>query len=96
MRTVTAQPADVPIIHQNAVYTLDQARGTLQLAKDTLGREIRLGRLRVARRAGKYLILGSWLLEWIEAGDEITRRPRSPRDVDAVLSHPAESGSHDV
>jgi hypothetical protein len=64
---------NIPVIHENAVYGLEQARTALGLAKATLGREIRLGRLRVAKRAGKYLILGSWLLEWIAAG-EITRR----------------------
>jgi hypothetical protein len=44
---------EAPVIRQNAVYSLDQARHTLQLAKATLGREIRLGRLRVSKRAGK-------------------------------------------
>jgi hypothetical protein len=62
-----------PVIDPRAVFTVEQARSTLQLAKNCLPREIRLGRLRVAKRAGKYLILGSWLLEWIEAG-ELPRR----------------------
>jgi hypothetical protein len=65
----------VPVIDPRAVFTIEQARGTLQLAKNCLPREIRLGRLRVAKRAGKYLILGAWLLEWIEAG-EVRRRAR--------------------
>jgi hypothetical protein len=63
-----------PIIDPKAVFTIEQARNALQLAKNCLPREIRLGRLRVSRRAGKYLILGAWLLEWIEAG-ELPRRP---------------------
>jgi hypothetical protein len=63
----------VPVIRPNAVYSLELARHTLLLAKNCLPREIRLGRLRVAKRAGKYLILGKWLLEWIAAG-EVTRR----------------------
>jgi hypothetical protein len=45
----------------------------LGLAKGCLPREIRLGRLRASKRAGKYLIVGAWLLEWIESG-EVKRR----------------------
>jgi hypothetical protein len=59
----------VPIIDPRAVFNIDQARATLRLAKNCLPREIRLGRLRVSKRAGKYLILGQWLLEWIETGE---------------------------
>jgi hypothetical protein len=66
----------VPVIDPKAVFTIDQARRTLQLAKNCLPREIRLGRLRVAKRAGKYLILGAWLLEWIEAGELPPRQSR--------------------
>jgi hypothetical protein len=62
-------------IEPNAIYTLETARAALGLAKATLGREVRLGRLRVAKRAGKYLILGSWLLQWIESGEVRRRRP---------------------
>jgi hypothetical protein len=65
-----------PVIDPKAVYSLEQARSTLQLAKNCLPREIRLGRLRVAKRAGKYFILGAWLLEWIEAGELPAREPR--------------------
>ena len=64
-----------PVIDPKAVFNLQQARSTLQLAKNCLPREIRLGRLRVAKRAGKYFILGAWLLEWIEGG-EVTRQKK--------------------
>lgn len=60
-------------IDENAVYDLQAARSALALTKGTLPREIKLGRLRAAKRAGKYLILGRWLREWIEAG-EVPRR----------------------
>jgi hypothetical protein len=63
----------IHVINPCAVYDLQSARTALGLAKATLGREIRLGRLRVAKRAGKYLLLGSWLLTWIEEG-EVRRR----------------------
>jgi hypothetical protein len=74
----------VPVIQPNAVYSLDQARHTLRLAKNCLPREIRLGRLRVAKRAGKYLILGEWLLQWIAAGELPRRQPRPQSEADAI------------
>jgi hypothetical protein len=84
------QQAAVPVIHCNAVYSLDLARNALGLAKATLGREIRLGRLRVAKRAGKYMILGSWLLEWIESG-EVSNRKGTAAQVIATGSQAAEN-----
>lgn len=55
-------------IEQTAVYDLATAREALDLAETTLPRAIRRGQLRASRRAGKYLILGQWLLDWIAAG----------------------------
>jgi hypothetical protein len=68
----------VHVIHPNAVYTLLTARSALGLAKATLRREIRLRRLRVSKRAGRYYILGEWLLDWLRTG---------------VVNGPAQSGS---
>jgi hypothetical protein len=65
------------VIDPHAVYTLESARTALGLAKACLPREIRLGRLKVAKRAGRYFVLGSWLLAWIEDG-EIKRGQRKP------------------
>ena len=66
-------PPSAPVINPRAVYGLASAAAVLGLARGTLPREIRLGRLRVAKRAGKYFILGAWLLDWIRGG-ELTRR----------------------
>jgi hypothetical protein len=74
MPTVTKASGTVPVIAPTAVYSIEQAQAALGLKRTTLAREIRLGRLRVARRGGKYLVLGKWLLQWIEAG-ELTREP---------------------
>jgi hypothetical protein len=73
----TVEPVIPPVhvIDPKAVYTIPQARHALGLARGTLPRESRLGRLRVARRAGKHYVLGAWLLEWLEAG-EVRREPR--------------------
>lgn len=57
------------LIHPSAVYDRDAARKALKLKKSTLTRELRLGRLRCSKRAGRVLILGQWLLEWIESGE---------------------------
>jgi hypothetical protein len=56
------------VIRPTAVYTLTTAQEALGLNASTLGREIRLGRLRSAKRAGKVFILGRWLLAWLERG----------------------------
>jgi hypothetical protein len=58
------------VIHPTAVYTLDVATRALDLAKGTLKREARLGRIRVSRRAGRYYLLGSWILDWLRAGEK--------------------------
>jgi hypothetical protein len=68
-------------IDPNAVYTLESARACLGLANATLRREIRLGRLRVSKRAGRYFLLGDWLLAWLREG-EIPRGRRSGGDND--------------
>lgn len=60
----------VPVIDPRAVYTLETARLTLGLAKHTLVREVRQGRLRVSRRGGKYFLTGAWLLEWLQNGEK--------------------------
>jgi hypothetical protein len=71
-------PARPPhLIHPLAVYTLPSARSALGLAKSSLNREIRLKRLRVARRGGRYFILGEWLLAWLRGG-EVGRRETEP------------------
>lgn len=76
--TVARKAADeietAPAIHTinpTAVYSRDTARRILGLRKSTISREIRERRLRVSMRAGRYFILGKWILEWIEAGEKV-------------------------
>jgi hypothetical protein len=57
------------IVHPQAVYTPESLKAALGLSKHTVAREVRLGRLRVARRAGKHFILGRWVLSWLESGE---------------------------
>jgi hypothetical protein len=61
----------------NGVYDLESGREALGLAKGCLPREARLGRLRVAKRGGKIMILGRWLIEWIKSGEVHRRRDHS-------------------
>jgi hypothetical protein len=68
------KPGPLLVIEPNAVFTLAGARAALRLAKSTFRREVREGRLRVSCRAGRRWLLGSWLLEWIAAG-ELPPRP---------------------
>jgi hypothetical protein len=61
------------VIRRNALYDLSQARAFLGLARGTLSREMKLGRLRFSVRAGKRYFLGEWLLQWIQGGE--VRKP---------------------
>jgi hypothetical protein len=62
------------VINPNALYFQDELRQLLRLKESTVRRELREGRLRVSKRAGRYIFLGAWILEWVEAG-ELKRRP---------------------
>ena len=63
------------IIHPAAVYTVDDLRRNLGLKASSVRREVRLGRLRMAKRCGRYYCLGRWVREWIESG-EVKKTPR--------------------
>jgi hypothetical protein len=65
---------NIPIIIPTAVYTLKTLTELLSLKPGTLPRELRLGRLRFSKRAGRVFILGIWVLEWFESGEIMKRR----------------------
>ena len=65
-----------PVIELNAVFTRDSLRAALGLREYTIKREIREGRLRGSKRAGRHFFLGEWVLEWLRGG-ELRRRKRS-------------------
>jgi hypothetical protein len=71
-RTVAASAEQRPpgphVIDPTAVYTIATATAALTLRKECLPREIRLGRLQARKRAGRYWILGKWLLAWLATG----------------------------
>ena len=62
-------PAAPHVIRANAIYSLATARAALGLKAATLPREIRLGRLRVSKRGGRYFLLGQWILDWLRSGE---------------------------
>jgi hypothetical protein len=67
------------IVHPHAVYTAASLQAALGLTRTTVSREARLGRLRVAKRAGRYFILGRWVMQWLEEG-EVRRKDRRAKD----------------
>jgi hypothetical protein len=71
-KTKARMPA-VHVISPTGIYDLVTAREALGLQQNTLPREIRKRRLRASKRAGRYFVLGSWLIEWLEGG-ELSRR----------------------
>jgi hypothetical protein len=72
-RQQVAPPAPF-VIHDNAIFTREQLQAGLGLAHNCIAREVRLKRLRVAKRGGRYYFLGSWVREWL-AGGEVGRKP---------------------
>jgi hypothetical protein len=71
----------VPIIHENAVYTIELLTQDMQglgMTENSWRREIKEGRLKVHDRCGQYLIMGSDLLEWIRGGPG--QRTGTPRE----------------
>jgi hypothetical protein len=64
------------VIEPTAVYTVEDLRRLFKLGSSSVRREVRLGRLRIAKRCGRYLCLGEWVQQWIEGG-ELRRRSRS-------------------
>jgi hypothetical protein len=59
----------IHVIEPNAIYFPEDLLRVCRLRKSTIRREVREGRLKVARRAGRYFILGSWLLDWLRSGE---------------------------
>jgi hypothetical protein len=92
--TAPARQALAPVIDPHAVFTVSSAQAVLALPKGCLPREIRLGRLRASKRSGRYWVLGSWLLQWLEGG-EIHRHRHEAADSNSLMdggprnSHPA-------
>lgn len=72
------------------VYDLQSGREAVGMAKGCLPREIRLGRLRAAKRGGKILILGEWLIQWVREG-EVSRR-RETSTVSSTVAANADGG----
>jgi hypothetical protein len=72
-----AEALAVHVVEPTGVYLADTFRRLFRLHKSTVRREVREGRLRIARRAGRYFLLGAWILQWLEEG-ELPRRPAAP------------------
>jgi hypothetical protein len=77
------------IIDPHAVFTIASATALLGLRKNTLPREARERRLRVSKRAGRYFILGEWLIEWLRSG-EVLRQ-----SVEQEQGRPTSNGHRD-
>jgi hypothetical protein len=72
-----AAPRPLLVIDPNAVILADDLRSMLRLKASTLRREIREGRLRVCKRAGRYFFLGQQVLAWLKGGELPVRCPAS-------------------
>ena len=57
------------VIHATAVYMVEDLRSIFGLKGSSVRREVRLRRLRMAKRCGRYFCLGRWVLQWLEDGE---------------------------
>lgn len=57
------------VVFPGAVYTVDDLRRIFGLKATSVRREVRLRRLRISKRCGRYYCLGQWVLEWLEDGE---------------------------
>lgn len=76
-------PVQVPVVDPNALFFSDTLLEVLRLRPNTLRREVRLGRLRVSKRAGRYYCTGAWVLDWIRGG-VVPRREQEATAKDAT------------
>ena len=63
MQASMARRRRIHIIEPNGVYFDSDIREIFRVA--TVGREVRMHGLRCAKRGGRRIYLGEWLLEWI-------------------------------
>jgi hypothetical protein len=68
-------PGPLLVLHSRAVFLAADAAAALRLSASTFRREIRLGRLKICKRAGRYFVTGRQLLAWLEGGEVQPRRP---------------------
>jgi len=69
------QPADSGPAHidRDSIYKPHHLSELLGVPLSGVLRAIRAGELRSSRRRGRTLVLGAWVLQWLEAG-EVRRR----------------------
>lgn len=73
MKTAS-NPAEIHVIQPNAVYFPEDLRRLFKLRANSIRYEKRSGRLKVSRRCGRYYILGRWLIEWLEKGEQPAKK----------------------
>jgi hypothetical protein len=61
------------------VYSVEEAQAALKLKRSTIRREVRERRLRISKRAGRYYLLGEWILQWLRAGELALRHTDNGR-----------------
>jgi hypothetical protein len=67
----------VRVIDPHAIFTREEFQAIFCISRNTLRNEIKEKRLRVSKRAGRYWLLGAWILQWFEQG-ELPVKQRSP------------------
>jgi hypothetical protein len=73
-----AEAEAVHIIHPTAIYDRESLRRIFKLKANTIRREVKLGRLRVCRRGGRYYFTGEQVWAWLLAGEQKTPQLTKP------------------
>jgi hypothetical protein len=61
----------------HTIFVTDDLVAGLRVRRSTIRREIKAGRLRVSKRAGRYYFRAEWVDDWIAAGEVCPRAPRA-------------------
>jgi hypothetical protein len=72
------------VVYPGAVHTVEDLRRLFGLKASSVRREMRLRRLRIAKRCGRYYCLGEWVLQWFRAGE--LKQPPGPGQANADRS----------
>jgi len=67
-------PATILRVERDGLYSVESLTKALQLRKYTVRRECKHGRMRYAVCAGRIVIRGTWVFEWVDACERTRRR----------------------
>src|SRR5262249_58981934 len=62
------------VVDPHAVFSREEFQAYFRISRATVRNEVREGRLRVSKRAGRYWLLGARILAWLQEGEVVKSR----------------------